>query len=169
MLSSWVQSAAQNIFCDPRSVVLWIFVFCFSSSARTHTHLPFILWILLLFEWECIRLCYPSLKDKVIILPPSKCAALTLERSAVKCKPLAGSDPFGFPMVLSLHSKLISSPQLQKVPTSPFPLPPFSCCDSSRNFFLLLPEKLELLLADGASCDYLGKASQKRWCTSLFF
>lgn len=65
-------------------------------------------------------------------------------------------------MVLSLHSKLISSPQLQKVPTSPFPLPPFSCCDSSRNFFLLLPEKLELLLADGASCDYLGKASQKR-------
>lgn len=135
--------------------------FLYSAPLPVHTSTPI---YPLSYEFcsclnENVRLCYSSLKDKVIILPPSKCAALTFERSAVKCKPLAGSDPSGFPSVLVLHSKLISSPQLQKVPAHPHPLS--LGMTAIGIFFLLLQEKLELLLADGARCDYLGKTSQK--------
>lgn len=122
MLSYWVHSLQLRT-----SSVILVVLFCgflYSAPLPVHTSTPI---YPLSYEFcsclnENVRLCYSSLKDKVIILPPSKCAALTFERSAVKCKPLAGSDPSGFPAVLVLHSKLISSPQLQKVPAHPHPL-----------------------------------------------
>lgn len=101
---------------------------------------------------------YFSLKDKVIILSPSKCAVLTFERSAVKYEPLTGCDPPQSPYralplkaALAMEGKkkitILSFPsQLQKV----FPVPLFLAAIISRNF----------LHSCRKCCAFKGKRSQ---------
>lgn len=89
---------------------------------------------------------YFSLKDKVIILSPGKCAALTFERSAVKYEPLTGYDPPQSPyMALPLKAALAKDGgkknyySLLPLPTpESLPCPPFPCCHYIKKLSSLL-------------------------------
>lgn len=150
-------------------------MFCFSSSAHIHTHLPFIPGILLLFEWKYVQLCSFSLKDEVIILSPSKCTALTFQSSAMKCKPLTGSDPQESLQCFSFAVKAASvkggkyiyysSPSNSRKSS----LPPFSLLPSYQETSLSTVENIQLLRAEGPSCDYLVRIYWKHRCASLGF
>lgn len=131
----------RNLPCDPHSDVVCALLLL----QCTHPH-PLTLYPRdsLLFEWKYVQLCYFSLKDEVIILSPSKCTALTFQSSAVKCKPLTGSDPQESLQCFSLAVKAASVKggkyiyySLLPTPES-LPCPPFPSCHHIKKLSSLL-------------------------------